>query len=114
MRFIFLLFVLFFFVSCQDEILIKPKAQLSLSYPLANYEELHLDFPYNFQKNKDAVLKEKKNNGLNLYYPAMKAPYLFYCQSGNRSGMATSILQQSGVDQVFNGGGLADMRIALM
>lgn len=44
----------------------------------------------------------------------MKAPYLLYCQSGNRSGMATSILQQSGVDQVFNGGGLADMRIALM
>jgi phage shock protein E len=44
----------------------------------------------------------------------MKAPYLLYCRSGNRSGMATSILQQSGVDQVFNGGGLADMRIALM
>ena len=44
----------------------------------------------------------------------MKAPYLLYCQSGNRSGMAMSILQQSGVDQVFNGGGLADMRIALM
>jgi len=44
----------------------------------------------------------------------MKAPYLLYCQSGNRSGMATSILQQSGVDQVFNGGGLADMRIALL
>ena len=44
----------------------------------------------------------------------MKAPYLLYCQSGNRSGMAMNILQQSGVDQVFNGGGLADMRIALM
>ena len=44
----------------------------------------------------------------------MKAPYLLYCRSGNRSGMATSILQQSGVDQVFNGGGLADMRITLM
>ena len=44
----------------------------------------------------------------------MKAPYLLYCRSGNRSGMATSILQQSGVDQVFNGGGLADMPIALM
>lgn len=44
----------------------------------------------------------------------MKAPYLLYCQSGNRSGMAMNILQQSGVDQVFNGGGLADMRIALL
>ena len=86
MRFIFLLFVLFFFVSCQDEILIKPKAQLSLSYPLANYEELYLDFPYNFQKNKDAVLKEKKNNGLNLYYPAMKATlYLTYQKVGKNN-----------------------------
>lgn len=86
MRFIFLLFVLFFFASCQDEILIKPKAQLRLSYPLANYEELYLDFPYNFKKNKDAVLKEKKNNGLNLYYPAMKATlYLTYQKVGKNN-----------------------------
>jgi phage shock protein E len=44
----------------------------------------------------------------------MKGPYLLYCRSGNRSGMACSILQQSGVGEVYNGGGLADMRIALM
>ncbi len=44
----------------------------------------------------------------------MHGPYLLYCRSGNRSGMACSILQQSGVAEVYNGGGLADMRIALM
>lgn len=44
----------------------------------------------------------------------LKAPYLLYCQSGNRSGIATSLLQQSGVEEVYNSGGLADMRIALM
>lgn len=86
MRFIFLLLILFIFMSCQDEILIKPKAQLSLSYPIANYEELHLDLPYNFQKNKEAVLKEKKNNALNLYYPAMKATlYLTYQKVGKNN-----------------------------
>jgi phage shock protein E len=44
----------------------------------------------------------------------LKGPYLLYCRSGNRSGMACSILQQSGVGEVYNGGGLADMQIALM
>ncbi len=45
---------------------------------------------------------------------ALKGPFLLYCRSGNRSGMACSILQQSGITEVYNGGGLADMRIALM
>ncbi len=44
----------------------------------------------------------------------LQRPYLLYCRSGNRSGMACSILQQSGVTEVYNGGGLADMQIALM
>ena len=41
-------------------------------------------------------------------------PLLLYCQSGNRSGMACGILQQFGIAKVHNGGGLANMRIALM
>ena len=44
----------------------------------------------------------------------LQGPYLLYCRSGNRSGMACSILQQSGVTEVYNGGGLADMQIALI
>jgi phage shock protein E len=43
-----------------------------------------------------------------------QGPYLLYCRSGNRSGMACSILQQSGISEVYNGGGLADMHLALM
>ena len=77
---IFLLSVVFlFFYSCQDEVVIKPKAQLRLDYPIANYEEIKGVFPYQFQKNKLAKLVSKKNNALNLYYPNMKATlYLTY------------------------------------
>ena len=32
-----------------------------------------------------------------------------YCRSGNRSGMAVSILGQNGVNEVYNGGGIHDM-----
>ncbi len=39
----------------------------------------------------------------------MKKPIVIYCRSGNRSGMATAILQQSGVPEVYNGGSLDDL-----
>ena len=39
----------------------------------------------------------------------MPAPYLLYCKSGGRSGMASAILKQSGVDEVYNGGGIHDL-----
>ena len=39
----------------------------------------------------------------------MKTPIVLYCQSGNRSGMATAILKQYGIREVYNGGGLYDL-----
>lgn len=45
---------------------------------------------------------------------SLKMPVVVYCRSGNRSGMAESIMKQAGITEVYNGGGLADMRIALM
>lgn len=40
-------------------------------------------------------------------------PVVLYCRSGNRSGMAVSILKQNGVTDVYNGGGLSDMQFLL-
>lgn len=40
---------------------------------------------------------------------ALKQPILAYCRSGNRSGMAVSILKQNGLTDVYNGGGLSDL-----
>ncbi len=39
----------------------------------------------------------------------MKQPIVAYCRSGNRSGMAVSILKQNGLTDVYNGGGLSDL-----
>ena len=39
----------------------------------------------------------------------MKQPIVAYCRSGNRSGIAVSILKQNGLTEVFNGGGLTDL-----
>lgn len=37
-------------------------------------------------------------------------PVLLYCRSGSRSGMATSILRQQGLTNVYNGGAIDDIQ----
>lgn len=39
----------------------------------------------------------------------MPKPVVAYCRSGARSGMATSILKQGGVQEVINGGGITEV-----
>ncbi len=79
MRIILVLFLVVLFASCEDEVKIKPKAQLSLEYPKPKYEDVRISFPFRFQKNKIAALQEKRNFGLNLQYPYMKATiYMTY------------------------------------
>jgi phage shock protein E len=46
-------------------------------------------------------------------FKTFKSPIILYCRSGNRSGIAVNILKQSGVAEVYNGGGLDDVRILL-
>lgn len=36
----------------------------------------------------------------------MPKPIVVYCLSGGRSGIATDILQQNGIEDVYNGGGI--------
>ncbi|MFN4313965.1 MAG: rhodanese-like domain-containing protein [Chitinophagaceae bacterium] len=38
-----------------------------------------------------------------------EVPVVFYCRSGNRSGQAVAYLQQKGVKNIYNGGGLDDL-----
>lgn len=40
----------------------------------------------------------------------MPKPIIAYCRSGNRSGMAVSILRQHGIIEALNGGGLQDLK----
>ena len=46
-------------------------------------------------------------------FKAFKSPVVLYCRSGNRSGMAVSILKQNGVADVYNGGGIGDLQFLL-
>ena len=39
----------------------------------------------------------------------LSKPIVLYCRSGARSGMAAQILRQAGVQEVHNGGGIADL-----
>ena len=39
----------------------------------------------------------------------MPKPIVAYCRSGNRSGMAVSMLKQAGITDAVNGGGLDDL-----
>mgnify|MGYP000480486296 CR=1 FL=1 len=42
-------------------------------------------------------------------FKKMPKPVVAYCRSGNRSGMAVSMLKQSGITDVINGGGLDEL-----
>jgi phage shock protein E len=42
-------------------------------------------------------------------FKEMPKPIVAYCRSGNRSGMAVSMLKQAGITDAVNGGGLDDL-----
>ncbi|NJX15320.1 gliding motility lipoprotein GldD [Tamlana crocina] len=67
------------FLSCGDDYVPKPKAELRLEYPEAQYVEDHLDLPFSFNVNTLAqnievseVPSSAKSFGVNLEYPSMK------------------------------------------
>lgn len=44
----------------------------------------------------------------------MDGPVVLYCRSGARSGKAMRLLKQAGIENVFNGGGLTDLKNILL
>lgn len=43
----------------------------------------------------------------------LSKPIVVYCLSGGRSSMAASILKQAGFNEVYNGGGIGEMKHVL-
>lgn len=73
------IFFLIFFVSCKEDVTPKPKGQLSLEYPPANYQKYSNNCGFNFDKNEVSTIKATSNCGLEIHYPKMKATvYLTY------------------------------------
>mgnify|MGYP006149722961 FL=1 len=73
MRRVFILLFLIIFFGCKKDILPKPKAYLSLTYPEKTYESLKISRPYSFKVSKTATIINKKNNWLSIKYPKLKA-----------------------------------------
>lgn len=65
--------------SCKDQEVIKPAAQLRLSYPAPQYTPLDSDCPYSFYINESASALVKESCDININYPNMKATlYITY------------------------------------
>ena len=60
-------------MSCNEDVLSKPKGFLSLTYPINNYKNLELIRPYSFEVSNIAVVKDQRKNWLNIEYPTLKA-----------------------------------------
>ncbi len=69
--FIFLLLSFMVFVSCKEEVLPKPRAQLRLEYPQGNSDIVETP-DYSFQYNTLAQIKNRKGSSFTLEYPGLK------------------------------------------
>ena len=65
--------ILFLLISCNEDILPKPKAYLSLEYPKKSYKELEVIRPYSFSILENTTIINEKNNWLKIKYPKLKA-----------------------------------------
>lgn len=45
---------------------------------------------------------------------SLPKPIVFYCRSGNRSGMAMTMAKNAGISEVINGGSLTDLSKKVM
>ena len=73
MRNLFLLIIVTVFMSCNEDVLPKPKAYLSLTYPKKSYKKLALKRPYSFEVLENTTIINEANNWLKIKYPNLKA-----------------------------------------
>ncbi|MDN3722876.1 gliding motility lipoprotein GldD [Aequorivita sp. SDUM287046] len=85
---------LFVLISCEDDVLVKPSAMLRLEYPSPEYKSISTDCPYSFEMNEIANLIKKKNCGININYPNMKAT-LYLTYQNVRNNNLDSLLQDA-------------------
>lgn len=86
MRFLVLLILCYAVISCGEEVVVKPGAKLRLEYPKSTYSRIQTTCPYSFLKNDNAQLIKKRNCGMNIRYPNMKATiYISYQEIKNNN-----------------------------
>ena len=70
------------------------------------YQEDHINGALNIPLHEIPAQISKIKN--------LHGPYILYCRSGNRSGTAVSMLKQAGIENVYNGGGIAEMEKTML
>jgi len=86
MKKLLFIIVIFLLKSCHDDVVPKPKAQLRLTYPEAQYKNKTLPLPFSFKINtlSDSVIvkpirNDKDSKAINIVYPKLKGTiYLTY------------------------------------
>lgn len=67
------------FAACNTNVLPKPKAYLSLKYPIATYQKITTNCPYEFELSNNAKFIKKNKCWAILEYPKLKATlYITY------------------------------------
>ena len=70
---LFILIVSITTISCKEDILPKPKAQLRLEYKKSDYKQHHRNCPYSFEISSKAVSKTNTKSWVNIDYPDLNA-----------------------------------------
>jgi len=73
LKFLFLLFILVFLNSCNDEVLPKPNGFLRLEYPEATYKKVISGCPYTIQISQFSEIEFQNNCWAKIHYPKLKA-----------------------------------------
>lgn len=72
-RFYVLILVLTFCVSCSEDVLPKPKAQLRLEYPENTYQKVISDCPFLIEISQNSVIEFQNNCWAKIHYPSLNA-----------------------------------------
>ncbi|MGJ8665593.1 MAG: gliding motility lipoprotein GldD [Patiriisocius sp.] len=73
MRYLIVIFIFLFVVSCGDDVIVKPNAKLRLEYPTQSYHKTNTDCEYDFLINNNAQLIPGRNCAAKVEYPKMNA-----------------------------------------
>lgn len=84
------------------ELLTKPGSSLVDVRSAAEFAADHISGAINIPLEELPFRIEEVRN--------MTKPIVVYCRSGNRSSMAINMLKQAGINDLYNGGGLNDMK----
>ena len=112
----FLLFIVLFLSACSSNggnpvLDAKTFSEKLKSTPNAVLLDVRTPGEFSKEYIEGALLADWNSDDFQRRIDAIdkNAPVFVYCLSGGRSGVATSILQQNGIAETYNGGGIYNL-----